>query len=595
MCGITGYIGDRDTLNTLLDSLERVTYRGYDSFGVAVLNGGGIQLHKATGTVEEGRSAIRGLDGTAGIGHTRWATVGKVSQKNAHPHIDCSGQIAVVHNGDIDNYHQIRRRLKTEGHVFRSETDSEVISHLIETYNGADLLHAVRRAVKELQGSYAIVVLRQGTRELVAARRESPLVLALGEEEVFAASDVPAVLPYTNRIIYLEDGDVARLSREGVEVWSNGHRATRKVHQLDWSVDQLDRSGFEHFMLKEIHEQPQAMQDTIGPYLKPESPNETNGLALFPQPSRLLLLGCGTSYHACLIGKQVMERVLALPVDVQVASEYLSRGKSADASLAVALSQSGETADTLSALRQVVKDGYHTLAITNVTGSSLTRISDSVLYTQAGPEVAVAATKTFISQLAAIYLLGFSLERKNGTKCRSLLQDLQALPNHVRRILSDTAPIERVGRELAQYDNLFLIARGLNFPVALEGALKFKEIAYVHAEGCPAGELKHGPFALLGPEVPVIAIVAPDEHRTRMLTAIREIAARGSTVIAITDRDDTETRSYTDKVLTIPSVHPLFTPVLNTVVVQLLSYYCGRERGCPIDRPRNLAKSVTVP
>ena len=601
MCGIAGYIGSKNAQTVLLDSLQRVTYRGYDSFGVAVRNGNGIRCQKAVGTVEGGRNAIKRVEGTAGIGHTRWATVGKVSKENAHPHMDCGDSIAVVHNGDIENYVELRRRLIADGHRFRSETDSEVIAHLIEAHRTSDMLSAVREAVKEIEGSYAIVVLHEKAGELIAARQESPLVLAIGDHETFAASDAPAVLPYTNKFVYMEDGDVARLTPDGVQVWANGHEAKRTVHQVDWNVDQLDRGGFAHYMLKEIHEQPQAAQDTIASVQNALRGGASYGVGLPSfkgakafSPNEILLLGCGTSFHAGLIAKPFIERLTGVRVDAEVATEFQCRTTSAKGALAIALSQSGETSDTLAAIKKVKSNGYHTMGITNVVGSSISRATEEILFTQAGPEVAVAATKTFIAQVVALYCFGLSMKGVDPRKRASLERHLRKLPNQLRRLLSDTQAFEDLGRSLAAYDSLFIIARGRNYPVALEGALKFKEVAYVHAEGCPAGELKHGPFALLGPKVPVLAIVGQDDQRVRMHTAIREIKARGSRVIAVTTDDDDETGAFTDELLKLPATNPVFSPVINAVAMQLLSYYCALERGCPIDRPRNLAKSVTV-
>ena len=596
MCGIVGYVGDKDAQSILLDSLDRVTYRGYDSFGVAVRNGKGIDLYKNVGTVEAGRTTIPGMIGSAGIGHTRWATVGKVSEQNAHPHQDCSGEVAIVHNGDIDNYFELKDQLEQAGHAFRSETDSEVIAHLIEDYSDLPLVDALESAVTHLEGSYAVVAMRYTTRELAVARNESPLVVGIADGEAFAASDVPAILPYTKQVIYLENGDVAQLSEQGIDVRANGQAIDRPVHQVTWDAEQLGRAGYDHYMLKEMLEQPQALRDTIAPYFEEDSATAaTTGTPLPAKPGALLLLGCGTSYHACLIAKRIFDTYLSIPVDVAVATEYQTKKTVPDNALVIALSQSGETADTIEALRSAKAAGYRSMAITNVIGSSITRIADSTFYTQAGPEVAVAATKTFLSQLTALYMLGFSWAEVEEDE-RALLQaQLHGMPNHLRRLLSTIEDIERVGLELGRYDNQFIIARGTNTAVAFEGALKMKEVAYIHAEGCPAGELKHGPFALLDENVPVIAVVANDDQRMRVFTAMREIRARGSRVIAIASQDDAQVAAYADDVVRIPPIDPLFSPILNTVVMQLLSYYAATYRGAPIDRPRNLAKSVTVP
>jgi glucosamine--fructose-6-phosphate aminotransferase (isomerizing) len=593
MCGIIGYVGRRDVAPVLLESLRRVTYRGYDSFGVALTNGAGIRLYKSVGVIEQRQQEVLGLQGSVGIGHTRWATVGKVSDANAHPHLDCAGRFAIIHNGDLDNFHVIKQRLVEKGHRFTSETDSEVIAHLLEQYDRGDLTEALRRAVKDLEGSYAIVAMRAGARELAVARRGSPAVIALGEHEVFIASDVPAILPYTDRVMYLEDGDVGRLTEDSIEIWSNGGRVTRPLNRIEWSPAQLDMNGYEHYMLKEIHEQPWVVRDTLAPYLDQEH-RPVKDLLPIANPGRIIFLGCGTSYHACLLASRALQDSLDIPMDVQVASEYQDGHPSSADSLVIALSQSGETADTVSAVRRAAEAGCRTLAITNVRDSSITRVAERSLYTHAGPEVAVAATKTFLAQVVSLYLVGAALSDSTApTQISPSL--LRLVPNLLRQLLSDTSSIEDVGKGLAKFEHLLLIARGLNYPVALEGALKFKEVPYIHAEGFPAGELKHGAFALLDPNFPIIALVPRDQHRTRMLTALREIKARESRVVAIASDDDQEVKLFADTVLPVAPVDPLLTPLLNTVVLQLLAYYAAREKGCPIDRPRNLAKSVTVP
>ena len=581
----------------LLNSLDRVTYRGYDSFGVALLNGKGITVSRGLGTVEDNRDEIVHLSGTLGIGHTRWATIGGVSVENAHPHSDCSGDLAIVHNGDIDNFYALRERLQEEGHQFRSQTDSEVIAHLIESYAKEDIVEATSRAVQQLEGPFAIVVLHRPSRRLVVARRESPLVIGLGNGETFVASDVPAILPYTNRIVYLEDEDLALVWEGGLTVWQNGFEADRPVHQVSWSPDQISKGGYDHFMLKEIHEQPAAIRDTVAQYLpvsESESPLPEVDFLSKSEPDSVVLLGCGTSYHTALLGEQILSRYLTVPVVARVASEFQNPNIVVKKGLSVAFSQSGETSDTLNAVRRIKGIGYATVGVTNVMGSSMTRKVEATLYTKAGPEVAVAATKTFVSQLVSLYVLAYYLapDRK---MVATIPQNLRALPDLVGQVLENAEMIRDVAMEIANCDHMFIVAKGLGVPVALEGALKFKEVAYLHTEGYPAGELKHGPFAMLSKETPVIALVLNDEHRARVITCIKETRARGSMVIAIADQDDTEIGQYADRVVPVPKVDPLMAPVLHTVVLQLMSYYCALERGCAIDRPRNLAKSVTVP
>jgi glucosamine--fructose-6-phosphate aminotransferase (isomerizing) len=408
------------------------------------------------------------------------------------------------------------------------------------------------------------------------------------------ASDVPAILPYTNRIVYLEDGDLALVEERGITVWQNGLEAQRPVHQVCWSAEQMDKDGYEHFMLKEIHQQPDAIRETVAEYLPAEGPGRAGDLLPAPDPEAVLLLGCGTSYHAALLGEQVLSRYLSVPVTARIASEFQKPPIPAARGLAVAFSQSGETSDTLNALRRIKGSGYASLAVTNVMGSSITRAVDATMYTRAGPEVAVASTKTFISQLVSVYLLAYYLS-PDREAVALLPQHLRTLPNRVSQVLANAAVVEEAARGLAHCQHMFIVAKGLGVPIALEGALKFKEVAYLHTEGYPAGELKHGPFAMLSEDTPVIALVLADEYRTRMLTCIKEIKARGSTVIAIAGQEDEEIGEFADLVLPVPRADVTMSPVLHTVVLQLLSYYCARERGLPIDRPRNLAKSVTVP
>lgn len=590
MCGIVGYIGDREALPILLDSLRLVTYRGYDSFGVAVLNGKGIVTSKSIGPVDQCTTQIAPIHGTAGIGHTRWATVGNVSGPNAHPHDDCTGQIAIVHNGDIENYQDLRAELAAQGHIFRSETDSEVIAHLVESLDTGNIVDAVRQATRRLVGSYALVLLHRPTRSLVVARQQSPLVVGLGDSEAFVASDVPALLPYTHQVVYLSDGDIGLIRTGGLTVWHDGLEVQRSVHAVEWDAEQMDKGGFEHFMLREIHQQPDAVRHTLAAY---ESSMNNNRESFLPEqtPDEILLLGCGTSFHAALIGEQLLAP-LGIPARAVVASEYRGDTKPRGRGLAIALTQSGETADTVTAVSRAQKAGYTVLAITNVPESSISRVAQSTFYTKAGPEVAVAATKTFTTQLAALQILALELSRVGSSAPDT--SGLRKLPGTIEQALVMDESAQAAGRLLARYDNLFIIAKGANVPVAMEGALKFKEVAYLHTEGCPAGELKHGPFALLGPETPVIAIVPSDSDRPRVLNAMREIAARGSKLVAIVDQDDPEAAALSEAVLYAPKAEAGLQPVINTIVLQLLSYYCALERGCPIDRPRNLAKSVTV-
>jgi glucosamine--fructose-6-phosphate aminotransferase (isomerizing) len=595
MCGIVGYIGERQAEPILVDSLKRLEYRGYDSCGIAV-SGSRIKVYKNAFRVEELERALPRLNETFGIGHTRWATHGEPSQINAHPHLDCTRRIAVVHNGVISNFQRLRYQLASEGHSFASETDTEVIPHLIEKYYDGNLKEAVEAALEDIEGSYAIIVMREDERKLVAARKDSPLVIGVGDREKFIASDVPALLGYTNRVIYLEDGDVAVISEDDIKVFRNGKGCDRKEHRILWSVEDVLKNGYEHFMLKEIHQQPEVISATLREYAPSTQPMGNLRAILNPNLEDLLIVACGTSYYAGLVGKCVMEQLLGIPVRVELASElnHGNRSRIRGSSMAIAITQSGETADTLKALKNLKQVGVMTLAITNVPGSTASRVADEVVHTLAGPEICVAATKSFIAQLVVLYLLAFSFQGLNRRVREHLVSELWELPAKVQKVLDNEDQIVRCARYLSRYENVFFIARGANLPIALEGALKLKEISYVHAEGYAAGELKHGPFALLTQDTPVIAIVAQDNTYETMVTNIKEVKARKAPVIALAEEADELIEELVDSVVRVPCVSSLFSPVLNAVVVQLLAYYTAKCRGCPIDFPRNLAKSVTV-
>ncbi len=596
MCGVIGYIGEKQAQPVLFNSLSRLEYRGYDSCGVGIMNGT-IRIYKDAVRVEALAKTAPKLAGTTGIGHTRWATYGKPSLINAHPHVDCTGKIAVVHNGVIHNIDKLKKELTREGHKFVSETDTEVIPHLIEKYYRDNLEDAVRQALNDIEGSYAIIVMMTGEPSLVAARKESPLILGIGDRENFIASDIPAVLDYTNRIIYLEDGDIAVVGKRGVRITNQGEPAVREEKRTLWNAADAQRGGYEHFMLKEIHEQPRVINDTIKEYLSWGTTlrsliNETN--------SGFLFLGCGTSYHAGLVGKYLTQELLKMPVMAELASEFIYSGEVAPGTLSFALTQSGETADTLKAMRKLKAGGNHVVAITNVVGSSASRIADETIYTRAGPEISVAATKSFIAQLVILYWLMISLAKMNLREREGLISELRQLPGKVQRILDNKEAIIECADYLHRKEHMFFVGRGINYPIALEGALKMKEISYIFAEGYAAGEFKHGSFALLSaetrhfPETPVIAIVSEDKTREAMLTNIKEIGAREAPVVAIVAEGDEGVSEIARRIIKIPRVNPLFSPVLNAVVVQLLAYYVAKKRNCVIDFPRNLAKSVTV-
>ena len=593
MCGIVGYVGEREAQPVLINCLKRLEYRGYDSCGIALL-GGRTEVYKDAGRIEELEKFLQSNESRTGIGHTRWATHGKPSEVNAHPHVDCSGKIAVVHNGVIENFLHLKEQLTNEGHTFRSETDTEVIPHLIEKYYQGNLEQAVTRALGDIAGTYAFIAIHADCKELVVARKDSPLIVGIGDKEYFVASDAPAVLDYTDRVVYLEDGDIVVITKNDIKITSNGKQVARPEYRVPWSIEEAQKAGYDHFMLKEIHEQPRVIRNTYAGYISTIEPEINLEIKRDVDFDNILILACGTSYHAALVGKHVIQRLTHIPVNVDIASEFNYSDTVVCKTLVIIITQSGETADSIRSLKKAKELSCHTLVITNVVGSSATRIADDVLYIKAGPEISVAATKSFIAQLIMLYLFALARASVDVRSRGSLIAELRQLPNKVHEILDREGEIAERGKYLAQYENVFFIARGINFPIALEGALKVKEIAYIHAEGYPAGELKHGPFALLTPDTPVVAITTRDNTYETLLANIKEIKARESPVIAVAEEGDEEIEKYVDFVIRVPRVDPIFSPVVNTVALHLLAYYTAKERGCSIDMPRNLAKSVTV-
>ena len=590
MCGIVGYLGYRKASTVVLNSLEKLEYRGYDSCGVALRNGG-IEIYKDVGVVSRLGPSVTDGDATVGIGHTRWATHGKPCRANAHPHTDSSGRIAVVHNGIINNYQSLRDRLIADGGVFVSETDTEAIPHLIRKYYNGCLVEAVQRSLQDLDGSYAIAVLSADEECIVAARKESPLIIGVGEGEWFLASDVPAILDYTDKVIYLEDGDVAAITRDALTITNAGHKVNRRVAKVNWHPSDTQKAGYAHYTLKEIHEQPRAIRDTLNRHLN--SSEFDTVVETFAGARNAIILGCGTSHHAGLVGQRLLEDLGDIPVIVKLAADFCCKKPLSGNTVVLGITQSGETADTLNALKHAVTRGCKTVAITNTPGSSVIRVVDGVLYTDAGPEVGVAATKSFTTQLVALYELALALQESDAAK-QDIMAQLRQIPGKINELLDTEEHIAGMGRYLAAFDYVTYIARGVNVPIALAGALKLKEVAYIHSEGCFAGELKHGPFALLTPQTPVVAIATRDETYDLLLTNIKEIKSREAPVIAIAGEDDEVIDSCVDFVIRVPKVDPLLSPIINAVAVQLLAYYAALERGCPIDKPRNLAKSVTV-
>jgi glutamine---fructose-6-phosphate transaminase (isomerizing) len=593
MCGIVGYIGQKRAQPILLNCLSKLEYRGYDSCGIAIANGG-IEVFKDAVRVKVLAQASPAMEGMMGVGHTRWATHGEPSQINAHPHCDCAGRIAVVHNGTINNFLKLREQLTKEGHTLVSETDTEVIAHLIEKYYEGDFIKAVELAIGGIDGAYTMIALMAGESRLVAARKDSPLIIGIGDRENYIASDVPALLDYTSRVIYLEDGDIAVVSADSVKVKQNGAGIAREEHKISWSMEDAQKGGYEHFMLKEIHEQPKVIRDTLAEYI---SAGEPAAALTGPEGSGIegtLILACGTSYHAGLAGKYIFEELVNVPVRAEMADEFVYSGRITAGNRAIVITQSGETLDTLKAIKKLKEEGCRVITITNVVGSTATRIADQTVYTRAGPEISVAATKTFIAQLIALYWLALPYSRVDIRRLDDLVGELRQLPTKVQQVLDNEEIIAGFAKKLAAFDNVFYIGKGINYPIALEGALKLKEISYIHAEGYAAGELKHGPFALLGSQTPVVAVVAQDNTYEAIVTSIKEIKARHSPVLALVSEDDDTMVELADSVISIPRIDPLFSPVVNSVVLQLLAYFVARERGCPIDFPRNLAKSVTV-
>ncbi len=616
MCGIVGYVGTRKAVPIILDGLRRLEYRGYDSAGLAVLDDSeDLCVRRASGKLRNLEEAIRlnPVDGSFGIGHTRWATHGRPTEENAHPHRDCKGDLVVVHNGIVENYLALKSRLQAEGHKFVTETDTEVIAHLIEKFFDGNLEDAVRTAVKELSGVFALsVISRSDPNKIVAARNGPPVVIGLGEGEYFVASDVPAILSHTRDMFFLADGDMAVLTAEGVHLTDfDGRPIKRQVSHILWDPIMAEKGGYKHFMLKEIFEQPRAVRDTMLGRVGQESGriflDEMNIQPRdFQEFQSLRIVACGTSWHAALAGKFMIEKYARIPVEVDYGSEFRYRDPIVDRGvLTVVISQSGETADTLAAQREAKSKGSKTLAICNVIGSMITREAAGTLLTHAGPEIGVASTKAFTCQLTALFILAMYLGQARGVlsaeQSKVLVQELLHLPAKMETILSDEAVYDELVRVLFRATDFLFLGRGIHFPMALEGALKLKEISYIHAEGYPAGEMKHGPNALIDEKLPVVVLAAydPEDENSRLryektLSNIQEVKAREGRVIAIANQGDEDVRKVADHVITIPHTIEQLLPILEIVPLQLLAYHIAVRRGCDVDQPRNLAKSVTV-
>ena len=606
MCGIVGYLGDKEVVPLLVDGLRRLEYRGYDSAGVAVIDGGRLATVKAEGKLDRLVEKLekQPLAGSYGLGHTRWATHGVPSERNAHPMIDSRGRVALIHNGIIENFLPLKRRLIAAGWEFGSETDTEVVAALISSHLDGDLSAAVAATVAELEGIFALAVVSTVSeeREIVVARQGPPLVVGLGEEEQFVASDPAALVSHTREVIFLENGDLARLTPRRVEIRdASGAAVDRPRVRLDWDPIQAEKGGYKHFMLKEIHEQPLALQETFGGRVDFERgvvgfDSLNLDAAELRRLKRIQLLACGTSWHAALVGKFLIEELARVPVEVDYGSEFRYRDPIiGEGDLAVGISQSGETADTLAAMAAAREGGARLVAISNVPGSEATRIADGVIYTHAGPEIGVASTKAFTTQLVGLCLLALYLRQERGMPLEDeLLAGLAHLPSAVDDALRLAPEIEELARRYARAEHFLYLGRGINYPIALEGALKLKEISYIHAEGYPAGEMKHGPIALIDEDLPVVAIATGEKVYGKVLSNIQEVKARDGRVLALTDREPGELEGVAEQVIRVERVAEHLQPVVNVVPLQLFAYYVGVRRGADVDQPRNLAKSVTV-
>jgi glucosamine--fructose-6-phosphate aminotransferase (isomerizing) len=607
MCGIIGYIGKREVVPVLLSGLKRMEYRGYDSAGLAVMNGHGIQITKEVGKIAQLEKALDGstLSGTMGIGHTRWATHGVPNYTNAHPHVDTHGHIALIHNGIIENYIALRQRLEARGHKFRTETDTETLAHLIEDAYQGDILEAVQMALAQVKGTYGLAVICDKEPDrIVAARMGSPLIIGVGDGENFVASDLAALVPYTRNAIYLDDGEVALIKQDTVQHFTLTNREVmKKIEAVTLDLEQIEKGGYDHFMLKEIMEQPRTLEDSMrGRLLEEEGIAKLGGISQYidqlANAKRIIIVACGTSWHSALIGEYMIEEFARIPVEVEYASEFRYRDPIIeDGTFVIAISQSGETADTLAALKEAKRKGAVTLGICNVVGSSIARETDAGIYLHAGPEIGVASTKAFTSQVTVLALLSILLGRKKSISAaqgRWIVREMKKLPSLVHEILENTAPLARLAEKFKEHRNFLYLGRGYNFPIALEGALKLKEISYIHAEGYPAAEMKHGPIALIDKDMPVVFIATQDGTYEKVLSNIEEVKARQGLVIAVCTRGDKDMGEKAEYTIEIPRTMNFLMPILSVIPLQLLAYYIAVLRGCNVDQPRNLAKSVTV-
>jgi glucosamine--fructose-6-phosphate aminotransferase (isomerizing) len=608
MCGIVGYIGKQEAVPILLDGLRRLEYRGYDSAGVTIYNQNKLNSCKTAGRLSKLEEMLQNnhLKGTLGIGHTRWATHGRPSDRNAHPHFDCNQKLSLAHNGIIENYIALKEWLQEKGHIFNSETDTEVLPHLIEEYYQGDLAEAVRQALKKVEGAFGLVVISdEHPGEIVAARKSSPLIIGLGKSENFVASDIPAVLPYTREIYILEDGEMAVVTAGEVKITDfNGGELSKEIYHVEWDISAAEKGGYEDFMIKEIHEQPRAVRDTLAGMIdqvemKVQLPEVKLASRDIAELEKIQIVACGTAYHAGIVGKYLIEKLARIPVEVDLASEFRYREPMiSQKSLTIIISQSGETADTLAGLREAKRLGSRVLAITNVVGSSVAREADDLIVTLAGPEIAVASTKAYTTQLLSLYLLAIYLAQHRGAISQNervgMVEAMLKLPVQIEKVLNTETKIKEFAGDFKSCEDIFFLGRGLDYAVSLEGALKLKEISYIHAEAYAAGELKHGALALIVEGVPVFALTTQPELYDKMISNIKEVKAREATVVALAVAGDHEISKSVDYVIHIPVTHTMLTPILSVVPLQLFAYYAAKARGCDVDKPRNLAKSVTV-
>ena len=607
MCGIVGYIGKKDASEFLIDGLRRLEYRGYDSAGIAVYENGKIRIEKKQGGLAnlEKELKVHPLHGHIGIGHTRWATHGVPSDDNAHPHGDNHNHFVIVHNGIIENYMELKKELLEKGHIFKSETDSEVIPHLAEELDDGDFLSTVRKVCARIEGSYSLVFLnREDPDTIICTKKDNPLIIGLGEGENFIASDIPAVINRTRRIYILNDGETAIVKKDGVTVYDEeGLPVSKKVQEVTWSAEAAEKGGYPHFMLKEIYEQPKAVEDTVRMHVKKDGTVNFDNLnwtkSRLENIDSVLITACGTAYHAGLVAKHYIERFVKIPVSVEIASEYrYSHPLTTAGTLCIVISQSGETIDTLAALKEAKRLGAQSIAVTNSVGSSIARESDTAVYTVAGPEIAVASTKAYTTQLVSLLMLALYMGRIKGTiqeeLAKKIIIGLLKLPKQIEKVLEEKDHMAEVADALIRAEDIFYLGRSIDYAIAMEGALKLKEVSYIHAEAYAAGELKHGTLALITEETPIIAVATQGNVSAKMYSNIQEVRARGAKVLGIGYEDDTELEKYTTEIVKIPRVDEFIAPILSVIPMQILAYYTSIKRGNDVDKPRNLAKSVTV-